>query len=716
MKRILFYSQHVLGMGHFVRAMEIARGLRDFKIRFLNGGMNVEGFPYPPQVELVNLPPVRPDAALKYIESTDPSQDLEGLKRARWESLLAEFDRFDPDVLITELFPFGRRQFVFELMPLLARARQRRRSIKVVCSVRDILVRQPEHIHHEEWVCKVLNRYFDLVLVHADPSFQSLGETFTRIADIDTELRYTGYVVQREDAAPPIANGAHHANGNGAHAARANGNGAHHATLNGANGVNGAHHVGANGTNGAHGTNGANGAPAKSGQPTIVVSVGGGRVGYDLLSCAIDASRILERSQPHRMLVYAGPFLPENEYAELGRLAADRPQLTLERYTHHFLSRLGEADLSVSMAGYNTCMNVLTTGCRALVLPFANPGNEEQTIRANRLERLGLVQVIRPNELRPDQLADKMRASLAMEPPGHRIDTRGVERTEELITDLVGGRIERKALKRRRTEARIEALGPYGIALRKRLERCERERRPIDVFLRDDDVGQEERGLRRLLSTALTRAVPLCLEVIPGILTDSQVNLLTEFKHFSPTLLELNQHGWMHFNHELNGTKAEFGANRAFAQQLEDIARGKAILERTFAERFHAVFTPPWNRCTEVTLQALDQLGFRVLSRSRGHVEATGHRFREIPITIDLYSRKLGKQMRPRDEMLGDLLGQIDEGVTIGLLLHHPVMEEDAFGFVEGLLDVLTSSPAVRFHTFRSLMKCEPAVLAGRHA
>src|SRR5215831_843045 len=132
MKRILFYSQHVLGMGHFVRAMEIARGLRNFRVRFLNGGMSVDGFPYPPGIERVDLPPVKADADLKYIESTDPSRGLDELKRSRQETLLSEFDRFDPDVLILELFPFGRRQFVFELMPLLARARQRRPATKVV--------------------------------------------------------------------------------------------------------------------------------------------------------------------------------------------------------------------------------------------------------------------------------------------------------------------------------------------------------------------------------------------------------------------------------------------------------------------------------------------------------------------------------------------------------------------------------------------------------
>jgi hypothetical protein len=293
-----------------------------------------------------------------------------------------------------------------------------------------------------------------------------------------------------------------------------------------------------------------------------------------------------------------------------------------------------------------------------------------------------------------------------MDPPRHRLDVHGVERSAELLTSLVKDRIESTPRAQRPlSRDRFDVLGTAAIHLRAQLERREREGRPIDVFLRNDDVGREERGLRRLLNLALSRAVPLSLQVIPGLLTDSQARLLHEYKHFFPTLLELNQHGWQHANHESNGTKAEFGLNRDFDRQLDDIARGKTILEQAFADRFHPVFTPPWNRCTEDTMAALDRLGFRVLSRSRGaHTATNGHSFREIPITLDLYSRKHGPGMRPVPELMGDLLHQVDEGVTIGLLLHHPIMEADAFAFLEGLLDELTRSPAVRFHTFRSLM------------
>src|SRR5262249_25649144 len=161
------------------------------------------------------------------------------------------------------------------------------------------------------------------------------------------------------------------------------------------------------------------------------------------------------------------------------------------------------SDLSISMAGYNTCMNVLTTGCRALVLPFAMPGNEEQTIRATKLEQLGLLQVIQPTELAPEALAEKIRASLAMEPPRHRLDTRGAGRSAGLVTALIDGGADRPATKARGNGVRADVLGPEVVQLRQRLVQREREERPIDVFLRNDDVGKEERGLRPLLNLAL---------------------------------------------------------------------------------------------------------------------------------------------------------------------------------------------------------------------
>ena len=80
-------------------------------------------------------------------------------------------------------------------------------------------------------------------------------------------------------------------------------------------------------------------------------------------------------------------------------------------FTADFLSYLAAADLSVSMGGYNTTMNILATGVPALVWPF--PQNREQRLRAGRLAREGILTVIEEEDLRPDRLAGLMGRMLA---------------------------------------------------------------------------------------------------------------------------------------------------------------------------------------------------------------------------------------------------------------------------------------------------------------
>jgi len=200
-KRAMFYCQSVLGMGHLIRSAEIARGLADngFEVSFLNGGETAGGLELPSSIAVVNLPPIKSDAEFREIRAADGSRDLEEIKEERRRRILAEFARFRPQVLIIELFPFGRRKFAFELIPLLERISAGGRATKVVCSLRDILVSRRDQARFEDRVCNLMNRYFDLLLVHADPRFQRLEETFPSARRIECPIRYTGFVVQRGD-------------------------------------------------------------------------------------------------------------------------------------------------------------------------------------------------------------------------------------------------------------------------------------------------------------------------------------------------------------------------------------------------------------------------------------------------------------------------------------------------------------------------------------
>ena len=142
MKKILFYCQYHLGMGHLVRSIEVMRSLAaEFQICFVKGGTEVEGLNLPANIEVVTLPSLLSEN--RQLKVADLSQNLEEVKRQRTTTLLNVFDEFQPDCLMIEGYPFKKYQFEFESIPLLERAKASKREVKIVCSLRDGVMAQP---------------------------------------------------------------------------------------------------------------------------------------------------------------------------------------------------------------------------------------------------------------------------------------------------------------------------------------------------------------------------------------------------------------------------------------------------------------------------------------------------------------------------------------------------------------------------------------------
>src|SRR4030095_9815452 len=356
-KRVLFYCQSLLGIGHFIRSRQLLFALRDFETCFLYGGEFVPGFELPAWGEVVYLPALKSDARFQQLYVVDDSDSLPEIQARRKELLRGVFDRFAPDILLIELFPFGRKKFNFELLPLLAHARDTRPATKIVCSLRDILVRRPDQARYESEVCALMNQYFDLLLIHADPRLQRLEETFGSVAGLNCAIRYTGYVGQSSACPEP-----------------------RHAKT--------------------------------KVYPTLRVSAGGGRVGHELITCALDAETRLAGNR--RLRILAGPHMPAEQFQDLQERVVGRSHITLHRPTTQFLHLLRQADLSISLAGYNTCMDILSAGVRALVWPFTEHENGEQALRARKLEQLGYVSVVDPARLDPDYLAAEITRCLSL--------------------------------------------------------------------------------------------------------------------------------------------------------------------------------------------------------------------------------------------------------------------------------------------------------------
>lgn len=391
MKKILFYCQYLTGMGHLVRSTEIVRSLvKDFQVYFINGGPPVEGFEIPANVELITLPALWLEDGKFTV--ADSSQSVEEVKESRKNQLIEVCDRIQPDCLITEFFPFGRHKLFFELLPLLDHLQSTSPSTKIVCSLRDVIGREslPEE---EEIICQLMNKYFDLLLFHADPKFLKFEESFPRHKDINCEVKHTGFVAQSAQFAETDE-----------YLDRFNSN-----------------------------------------QPMILVSVGGGRLGYELLEAVIAASEILEQKIPHKIQIFTGPFMPELEFMQLQCAALKRGNVNLRRYTSQLLNYMEKADLSISLSGYNTTMNILRTGVRAIVAPIGHYDQDrEQLVRTKKLEQLGIVEVIPTQELEPTYLAQRIIACLKKEPmtdTANIFDLQGSQKAGGFIKELLESKI-----------------------------------------------------------------------------------------------------------------------------------------------------------------------------------------------------------------------------------------------------------------------------------
>jgi predicted glycosyltransferase len=139
---------------------------------------------------------------------------------------------------------------------------------------------------------------------------------------------------------------------------------------------------------------------------------------------------------PWRLI--AGPNLPQSDFASL--CANLPPRVVLERFRQDFPALMAAARLSISQAGYNTVMDILSSGSRALVLPFAEGGESEQTLRARLLAKRGLLALMEP-PFEPAALARAIDAAADMPRPQRaRIDLDGANATARHVVALMSTR------------------------------------------------------------------------------------------------------------------------------------------------------------------------------------------------------------------------------------------------------------------------------------
>jgi hypothetical protein len=233
---------------------------------------------------------------------------------------------------------------------------------------------------------------------------------------------------------------------------------------------------------------------------------------------------------------------------------------------------------------------------------------------------------------------------------------------------------------------------------------------PLDIFLRDDDAGWNDARLIALLDVAARAGVAIDLAVIPLAIGDALARELRARIDAAPGRVGVQQHGYAHLNHQIEGRSGEFGLARDLNAQRQDLLLGRDLLQQHFDDRLDAIFTPPWNRCAPGTPLLLAELGYTTLSRDRGATPQSA--LPELPVDVDWSKHyRAGGPAAVADALAHAINHRSADRQPLGLMLHHAVIDEGEQALFEDLLVALASHPRLRWRSMRSLLGRAPGAL-----
>jgi predicted glycosyltransferase len=387
-QRVLIYSHDTYGLGHLRRSLLIAEGLAsspDFRSTLIaTGSPRTQAFSLPPGTDTVKLP-----AAVKTphggYQSRTLQLSIDDMVRLRAEILRTVARSYLPDLILVDHAPAG---MLGELHPLFTELHHWRRRPRVVLGLRDV-IDEADRVR-AEWdrvgAWRLLDEVYDEILVYGDPAVPSTAEELglpDRLPGRVSSVGYLGRPIDRR---------------------------------------------------------------VDPSDPYLVVTAGGGGDGQAVLRAFVSYLEGLPGPAPFRSVLVTGPFLSLRRQREIATRARHAGQaVDVIPFTDCFEDLLGGAAGVVSMAGYNTVMEILSAGVPALLVPRETP-RKEQRIRAQRLARVTDIEVCTAGQLDPTRIGrfvDRVLADGQSEAPS--VDLGGVERTVRVLGNLVRSAASREA-------------------------------------------------------------------------------------------------------------------------------------------------------------------------------------------------------------------------------------------------------------------------------
>lgn len=379
---LMIYRQHSEGIGKLLRCLALARSLsRQFHPVVLNNGTLPDGIEAPEGVDVVQMPACNQvtDASVIHI------QDIKDLQRdvtERQEFILQQYAALRPAVLMIDTFPFGDYGLADELMPLLERARYHSTiPPHIVCCLQDIQRHTGSNPQQrDDKTARLLEQFFDLVLVHTDPVFARLEEFFQPKNTLSTPVQYTGFLLPGQNS----------------------------------------------------------GTIAAARERRVLVSAGGGETGGPLFRAAIEAHRLLWETSQLPMTIITGPVTTKNDWTEMQWLSRGSQALTIKQSVPNLGAEMRKVHWSVSQCGYGTATETVVSRASALFVPSSGSRNLEQTERARRLAHWGVGRLLVPDHLNGVSLANEIMQLTHFVPRETGFSMSGLNSTIRLINRLAG--------------------------------------------------------------------------------------------------------------------------------------------------------------------------------------------------------------------------------------------------------------------------------------
>lgn len=257
-------------------------------------------------------------------------------------------------------------------------------------------------------------------------------------------------------------------------------------------------------------------------------------------------------------------------------------------------------------------------------------------------------------------------------------------------------------------------------------------------FFRNDDVRDTlDEALVRLTDIFIEYGIPITHAVEPLNVTEEVTAWLIEKKKNHPRLIELIQHGLDHSVKISGPRKGEFGGNRTYQEQFDDLQQGMHLMDEKFGDLWFRGFCFPYGPYNPAAMKALNDLGFKLVNShfnirpSRrlfyglGHLLRRGYLFGkrvswnlqyrpgtslfEVDMNVS-FIKKYHSEGTDCDFYTLDQLKQRTTPYlryrTIGVLFHHRYhIADEHFDLVRRYLDWVQSLPRVRFMNMQEIFE-----------